>query len=194
MKPKPTKTPMIPDSVKVLVLVALLLGCGVYGWTLFDKFRGIPEKPPEPVVAVGREQVAPPERPRHPRSPEERQKRRQEMMEGLNFTDEQKAKMDELWAQGRPEGREGWRGRMDAMREIATPEQEAQFMQMMAQRMSQRMERMRKTLSPEDFDTLQNRIQDRMRDGGFGGGRGFGRMFGGGGGSGGSPPSSPPSR
>ena len=190
MKPKPTKTPMIPDNAKVLVLIAVLLGCGVYGWTLFDKYRGVSEEPPAPVVAAGQEQAAPRERSWRSRSPEERRQRRQEMMDELNFTDEQKAKMDELWAQGRPEGPEGWRGRMDAMREIATPEQEAQFMQMIAQRRSQRMERMRKTLSPEDFETLQNRIQDRMRDGGFG------HMFGGRGGGGGSPPSSPspPSR
>jgi Spy/CpxP family protein refolding chaperone len=147
--------------IKIVLLILLIFGLGWVSWSLYAKYN------PKPARPTGDLLDGPP-------SPEQRRAQMLEIMNQLKLSDDQQRKMNALWAKGDPTTPEEWRDRMNAMRNLTTPEQQDQFRQIMASRMAQRMERVHRMLSPQDFAAYQKRIMARMQGRGGGGGRGSG--------------------
>jgi Spy/CpxP family protein refolding chaperone len=115
---------------------------------------------------------------RGPMSPEQRGQFREQMLQSVNATPEQRARIQEIEKQYEGKtGPEAWRGRMDAVSQVLTPEQQAQARQAGMERMRQRMNERLKVLPPGErqkfIQKLEARIAQRggMRFGPFQGGR-----------------------
>ncbi|MEQ8819956.1 MAG: hypothetical protein RLY93_06900 [Sumerlaeia bacterium] len=96
-------------------------------------------------------------------SREERQAMRQEMFKALDLSPEQQRKIEELAAefdrQGDPQ--DNFRGRMRAMREVLTEEQEAKARELMPQMMRSRMQERLKMLPAEEREKFMEKFEER---------------------------------
>lgn len=97
---------------------------------------------------------------------EERKAMRTEMLDHLQVTPEQRAKLDEIEKRfAGKDGREVWRERMEAAAEVLTPEQQEKAREYMQTNMRARMEaRMReriKVLPPEEQEKFMRKFEER---------------------------------
>ncbi len=160
MKEKKNKWPLL-----VVALIAIV-GTAVYsGSVLLQYNQGIPEERPE--FARGGPGDRGPgggDRRGGPPSEEERQQRFQEMSKEMNLSTEQQTKIQELMSQ--PRG-EGGRERFQQIREILTPEQQAQmsnrFQSRMEERMQRRLNEARKSLPEKEVRVLEEQMQERRK-------------------------------
>jgi hypothetical protein len=122
------------DAIKAWNLfgVTLLLACGLILGCTQDEFV-IVDATEIGDVSVETDQVAAPEaeQPQGPPSREDWQRRREEMLDQLNLTDEQRAQLEDLDRQyTRGSSRENREARREAMAEILTEEQMTQMREM----------------------------------------------------------------
>lgn len=126
------------------------------------------------------------------RTEEGRQERFEQTANEIGLSQEQRDQISQIWQAGRPEGPDGWRGRMEQMQSILTPDQQAKAQQMFQSRgqnaMNSRMERAKreakKKMSPAEYKQFEERLEERARQGRNRGRGGFGRGGPGGGGGG----------
>ncbi len=136
------------QKVRVIVLSLVIVAIGVYGWTVYSRHtRGL-ERPQAQ------------SRPFAPPAPEEREARREEMINSLGLTEEQRKKVEALH-EGEP-GPEMFK----AMQDVLTPEQQAQMMERRSARMQQKLNDAAKSMRPEDVAALKERMESKMREGG----------------------------
>ena len=163
MKKRLKETSHQIGKLKIVGLTALILGLCLYGWTIYKKYQGLPPKEPDrTVVATAVAGPSPPPPFRRP-SPRELHQSMGEVMDELRLTDEQRARIEELFAKGRPQTTQERRERFAAFREITTPAQQIKFMGIMQHRISQRLKHAHQALDPKDFETLQKRLQSRLQ-------------------------------
>lgn len=171
------------------VLLVTALG---FVWSQYASTSTLPEPEGPPQMAEGPGGGPPP--PMNFRNMSEDERRdfretmRAEMEEILQLTEEQKAKVAELDKQleGK-EGREAMRERMEAMRDILTPEQQEKARGAMRGRMRAHMMERASVLPPEEQAKFLEKLEEReaqMRERG-------GRGRGGPGGTDGPPPDGP---
>ena len=141
--------------------MAIIILTGWMSWGTFSRYtRGLPPKP----VGQNKEfaQASQCGRMNGLPSYEQRKVIAEQMMNEIKLSDEQKRRVREIMARGEPKTDEERRARIKEMEKITTSEQQAQFRQLIMQRVQARMERARKTLSPQDFSTLQQRVAQRI--------------------------------
>lgn len=146
----------IPIGVKLCVAGLIFLGSVIFAWTTYNRYtKGLP---PERREVNLRDLSAPP-------PPQEFRQFRERMIKELELTDEQRKKIQELMAQGRPASPEQAFERMREMREILTPEQQEKMMRTMRERISSRLnrqlERARRVLPPDQFEIYKKRLEER---------------------------------
>jgi Spy/CpxP family protein refolding chaperone len=159
--------------VTMCVALLLILGGAAYTtMTWWSYSSGIPQQ------REGDEGEFRPERggPRRdgPPSPQERQERFNQMARELNLSEDQKNQITQIWSAAPPEGREGWRERMEKMQSVLTPQQQEQAAASRESRRQQwknrRLQEAKKSLPPDQFKIYQQRLNERAS--GRGGGRG----------------------
>jgi Spy/CpxP family protein refolding chaperone len=153
-------------NVAILALAGAVVFLGWYGWSRMAPYRrGLTA--PEQQTAASQPQFGPP-------SPEEREQRMAEMMGQLDLTEQQKKQIEAL---GTPEPGTGSGSgqRREQMARILTPEQMAKFDGGRSQRMQQKLGESKRYLSPQDYQTMKERMERRKQQGGeFRGGGGGG--------------------
>jgi hypothetical protein len=154
-------------KIRIGGLLVLITGLAVYGWSIYSKYTGgLPweqGRTDRQVASNPQQENTRPEGP--PRNRGARRQRMQQMMKELNLTEDQQAKIKDIWEQGRHENRKEGRQRFQAMLSILTPEQQVQARQMMQSRMQRRVQRMQeKGVSGEEIQEVEERIEERMNN------------------------------
>jgi Spy/CpxP family protein refolding chaperone len=147
-------------KLKAAFAAVILFGALLFVYAQFKSNTASTDRQPEMAQAANRQQQG---RPDGPPSEDKRKEFRQQMIENLDLTEEQQAKMKELREEAESSG-EGRRGMMQAMREVLTPEQQQKARSGMQNRMRQRMSRNANLLPPDEQKKLAKKIEERLQD------------------------------
>lgn len=96
-------------------------------------------------------------------SPEERRKMRWEILDGLNLSPEQRAKIEAIEKQyDDSKDAMAWRGRLQAMNDVLTPEQRDQAYDSIQKQMRERAKEKIQALPPDQQEKFMKKLRERM--------------------------------